>query len=1268
MKLLRLIKRASYAPHRLKRLVRLADAANAERRWAAAATAYQEALGIKPDQPAIWVQYGHSLKEQGFLADAEAAYLRAAALDGGQADTHLQLGHVLKLQGDTARAIAAYEMALSRAPRMEQGRAELADLRESAPGLQVGPGLHLHGRMPPAAGAEAPDPRFQADVAAFTRMPGEVAPSLAALLASHDLPDDFLPRFDAFYYYQAHPAVRQALTAPNRAACLSHFCISGLELGLSFAAPDTFDPAFYLDTYLGDLPFTPGNAYRHWLTIGLLRGWVPNRRQWVRAALGDDADGLDGIDLALFAARTMPNAAQGKWVDHAEHFLAHGAGPGWPVQPTEANAATLAALADRLERSDDDDDAVRAFNLRERIAWAIPGHGGNQMRYAQVLMDRGNVLEAASQFRRRLEQDSPPAFAFLNLSECEERLDAPDQALATLGRARQAHPGDQYLRYRGTEVAQRFFGREWDEAIALARLDRVAEGQARLHAVCAAIARMHMPGSTGPRRPIRRVAIVGHQPLPQCRFYRIDQKAEQLEAAGYDVQVFDLANSDTAFPRDARLFEAAIFFRVPALPDVIEAIQKATELGLVTFYDIDDLIFDPAYPDSLASYGGRISQEEHIGLAVAVPLFDQAMRLCEHGIASTPALADAMRGRIRSGTVFVHPNALGSQHMEFAGPVSSDPLPAAADRPVTVFYGSGTKAHKADFTALIEPALVDLVRRHGSRVAIVLMGDFPDSPALRSIAANVTVLDPVWDIAGYWSVLAGADINLAVLRPAPTTDAKSEIKWLEAAMLGIPSIVSDTATYRAVVRDNETGLICRTAAEWTTALDRLVCDPALRRALGAGARRQAIAEYGQDAMTARVRSMMDQVSAPVDNRPLIVTVNVFYPPQAIGGATRVVHDNVRDLIERAGGRFRFEVFTSIEGVEPYEASSYTQDGVRVTGVGTPDHPDLEERVTDDRMGEVFGDFLDQTTPALVHFHCIQRLTASIVAATAARGIPYVISVHDGWWISDHQFLVDDEGKVRTYDMANPLATLRDCGAEAYGRMVPLRRALTQAEAVLAVSEPFAAIYRDCGAPNVTAVPNGVSDLPTAARCPGPDGKIRLGFVGGLARHKGYDLIRIAIECRPYRNLLLQVIDHAMHQGEIRHERWGDVPVEFRPKWPQDGVGDLYGQIDVLLAPSVWPESYGLVTREALHSGCWVIASDRGSIGECVTPGRNGFVVDVSSADGLADALAQVDGDPARYRASPDWRSKLRQASEQADELAALYGAVLEGRAARLRGS
>src|SRR5215831_4621388 len=90
------------------RLVRLGDQANRERLWAKAANAYHTALSLDASLKHIWVQYGHALKEQGHLKEAEAAYRRSLALDDDLADTHLQLGHVLKLQGRIEDAITAY--------------------------------------------------------------------------------------------------------------------------------------------------------------------------------------------------------------------------------------------------------------------------------------------------------------------------------------------------------------------------------------------------------------------------------------------------------------------------------------------------------------------------------------------------------------------------------------------------------------------------------------------------------------------------------------------------------------------------------------------------------------------------------------------------------------------------------------------------------------------------------------------------------------------------------------------------------------------------------------------------------------------------------------------------------------------------------------------------------------------------------------------------------------------------------------------------------
>ena len=88
------------------------------------------------------------------------------------------------------------------------------------------------------------------------------------------------------------------------------------------------------------------------------------------------------------------------------------------------------------------------------------------------------------------------------------------------------------------------------------------------------------------------------------------------------------------------------------------------------------------------------------------------------------------------------------------------------------------------------------------------------------------------------------------------------------------------------------------------------------------------------------------------------------------------------------------------------------------------------------------------------------------------------------------------------------------------------------------------------------------------------------------------------------------------------------------------------------------ESFGLATREALYFGCWVVASDRGSIGSCVTDGVNGHIIDVSDASDLIRVLTLIDQDPQRYLNSPPASTGFRLATEQGDELASLYKSLI----------
>jgi tetratricopeptide (TPR) repeat protein len=106
----------------------LADRARDAGDWALAAHHYREALEKNPDQPAIWVQYGHALKESGNPQEAEKAYKKSIELDDRIADTHLQLGHLLKIQGRKDDAAAAYLRSLSVDPATSTAVAALLDM------------------------------------------------------------------------------------------------------------------------------------------------------------------------------------------------------------------------------------------------------------------------------------------------------------------------------------------------------------------------------------------------------------------------------------------------------------------------------------------------------------------------------------------------------------------------------------------------------------------------------------------------------------------------------------------------------------------------------------------------------------------------------------------------------------------------------------------------------------------------------------------------------------------------------------------------------------------------------------------------------------------------------------------------------------------------------------------------------------------------------------------------------------------------------------
>jgi tetratricopeptide (TPR) repeat protein len=99
--------------------IALARCAARQERWELAVRYYRDAIDQAPRNAALWVQYGHALKEAGKFEASERAYQRALECDDRIADTHLQLGHLLGLQNRPIEAGESYIRALRLAPRLQ---------------------------------------------------------------------------------------------------------------------------------------------------------------------------------------------------------------------------------------------------------------------------------------------------------------------------------------------------------------------------------------------------------------------------------------------------------------------------------------------------------------------------------------------------------------------------------------------------------------------------------------------------------------------------------------------------------------------------------------------------------------------------------------------------------------------------------------------------------------------------------------------------------------------------------------------------------------------------------------------------------------------------------------------------------------------------------------------------------------------------------------------------------------------------------------------
>jgi len=794
---------------------------------------------------------------------------------------------------------------------------------------------------------------------------------------------------------------------------------------------------------------------------------------------------------------------------------------------------------------------------------------------------------------------------------------------------------------------------------------RVAESSEHTNTISAIVPEIFKLNTRYPAHEIleARILIIAELSIPQCKKYRVTQKQKMFTDLGIECTVRNWHDYDDCI-NELATHSIVIFYRTPAFPNVLKIIDEAKRLQITTLWEVDDLIFDK----QILAGSKTLAQLDKItfdGLLDGAILYHKAMLACDKGIASTAELAVAMRKEGLS-EVFIVENALDEQTLVCANKINAA-VQKPADNLIRIVYGSGTNTHDVDF-AEVSAALLQVLNTFPS-VRLRIIGTLELPTAYNALATQIERI-PFCSYEEYLGYLAECDINLAPLEDYIFNEAKSNIKFIEASAVKIPSLCSPRSAFTSAIQHGENGFLCAQKDDWLNALTLLVTDGDLRTKIGLAAYTSILEHYSPEHIAEQqLQPVLAKFKRTIAPKPKILAVNIYYAPQSFGGATIVAEETNR--IFNANGEFEMSVFTTlpVDMVAAYRLRRYEVEGINIFALGLPNMLSPVEQFENKNVVAEFAKVLAATEPDLVHIHSIQGIGVSIIDLCISKGIKYVITLHDAWWICGRQFMINQHGSYcnqQKIELAICDSCTDDSGLNRL-RQAKLKDIFSQAELLLSPSQFFANLYlkNEVDSNKIVVNKNGVLKPTSHLQRVRTQDTISFCYVGGNTEIKGVDIIKKTFAQLSGPKVKLVVVDNATNLGFSSYpaDFFTDINnIEVVPAYTQKSIDEFFASIDVLLFPTQWKESFGLTIREALARNVWVITTDAGGVVEDITPGVNGLIVPFNDTGAaFTEAVQETIEFYQQFKVGSEISLETKTITwfeDQADELTDIYRQVI----------
>jgi glycosyltransferase involved in cell wall biosynthesis len=430
-------------------------------------------------------------------------------------------------------------------------------------------------------------------------------------------------------------------------------------------------------------------------------------------------------------------------------------------------------------------------------------------------------------------------------------------------------------------------------------------------------------------------------------------------------------------------------------------------------------------------------------------------------------------------------------------------------------------------------------------------------------------------------------------------------------------------------------------------------------------------------------------------------IHVF-PPESWGGSENYVYK----LAQQLGPRHDIRVFTRTHRPDQPE---YTvlQDRVNNLEVfrlnnNFRDVDRFERIYWNPKVDEIFERFLEEWSPDVIHAHHLTCLSTNLVNIAHQRSIPFILTIHDFWmmclrgqrlhptlrlceevipevcgqcvepWMKGAHGRVVADHFGSEADQQDYLHRARQKFYEWRTRPDPtqeIQTFLRHSKKILGSIDLLivpSAFVRDqflrfgCDPEKTLFSDNGVDPGFLRQVDRKPSHKLRFGFVGTIIPSKGVHLLVEAFKCLPADKAELKVFGAAAeYEGfpdyfeQLKRQAAG-TPIEFKGSFPNEDLGKVLSEIDVLVVPSIWFENAPLTIREAFLAHVPVVTANRGGMAESVQDGVNGLHFELGNAESLAQALRRLIEDPALLEKLRSAETQVKSITDNARELELIY--------------